>query len=393
MSTTPGQDTVSVSEYNVTFKDDVTTLSLTTSVNVQDKLSFLDSLLLLSDDQRELSDVIQEKISLVAVAISLPLTFCNVIVFLQKDMRNATSLYVVGLSIAQLLYLIRHVIEYTLRAALPDSRNNFWYWSYMYYYVYFGMVAKRGSHVVTCLVSMERLYAVFRPLHIKDFFLSKRPFLCLVSAYLVAGVLHVYTLVKFSVQAVSGSKAGKTVYNIQLSSMYKRHQESYDALGLAAKGILTFMALPVQLVLNVLTIWALRRHNMATKRVQSSASEEAKIQKERQLTVTILATTVSYLILTLPWALHALFHSIFTEYWELGKYGNIHVVIGDFGANLTYVSCGVDFACFYGLSSNFRRTFFKLFGIQRVKKWLGVKDSESQNNPRKDFESTDMTEL
>ncbi|KAK7490067.1 hypothetical protein BaRGS_00018767, partial [Batillaria attramentaria] len=111
------------------------------------------------------------------------------------------------------------------------------------------------------------------------------------------------------------------------TDLYLQTKEVNDAFSLTAKFVLSYGSLFGQLVLNVLTIWALRRHNTANRNVQTSANEEAKAQRERQMTVTILAATICYLSFSFPSVLNNIMTTVYKEYYGAGKYRNIHGVV------------------------------------------------------------------
>ena len=127
---------------------------------------------------------------------------------------------------------------------------------------------------------------------------------------------------------------------------------------------MTYIPLLALMAINVTTVWALRRHNVKTKRVQSSADEESRRQCERQMTLTILATTVSYVVLSLPYAFHNVFKNAGLGYNKRQKYENLCLVMRSTAFTLTLLSCAIDFVCFFVLSSSFRRTFFRLLGVR-----------------------------
>nr|KAG5714885.1 hypothetical protein BaRGS_000373 [Batillaria attramentaria] len=56
-------------------------------------------------------------------AISLCLTVCNMVVFLQKDMKGATSTYVIGLSIAQVVFLLIGIVFIIIDATIEDRED------------------------------------------------------------------------------------------------------------------------------------------------------------------------------------------------------------------------------------------------------------------------------
>ncbi|KAK7492696.1 hypothetical protein BaRGS_00016001 [Batillaria attramentaria] len=330
---------------------------------------------LISNSQRELAERIQTILTYLLLAVSLPLTICNVVVFLQKNMRSATGTYVISLSSAQVFYLLIGSVFFVLEAVVEDRFNNFWYWAfYLYFPAYLGVVARRGSYLVMCLVSADRLNAVARPLHVQTFWLSKYPVRSMAVAFLVTALWHSYLLTRTKIVKLWDEKREIHVYKPIRTDLYLRNKELNDGFSLGAKIVLSYITLAMQIVLNVLTIWALRRHSMATKHVQTSANENKQRQKERALTVTILASTICYVTLSLPYAVHYLVYSLSPEY--LGRYSNLYQVMTSLTYNLTLFGCGIDFVCFLTLSTSYRKTFLEVFS--RFREWTKIKRETEQ---------------
>ena len=163
---------------------------------------------------------------------------------------------------------------------------------------------------------------------------------------------------------VRNPRTGKQVYRFQYTDIYKANPDIADGFGTAAPVLMTYIPLLALMAINVATVWALRRHNVKTKRVQSLADEESRRQCERQMTLTILATTVSYVVLSLPYAFHNVFKNAGLGYNKRQKYENLYLVMRSTAFTLTLLSCAIDFVCFFVLSSSFRRTFFRLLGVR-----------------------------
>ncbi|KAK7490042.1 hypothetical protein BaRGS_00018742 [Batillaria attramentaria] len=335
------------------------------------ELSALDKILLISDEQYELSERIQFVFQYVFVALAIPLTICNIVVFLQRSMRSSTGTYVICMSFAQIVYI---VVACGLDIANALHDFPLLEYSYCFYYlyvaIYLSLIAKRGTYLVMCLVSIERFYAIVRPFHIREFFLSKYPLVCTLAAYLLATVWHTYLPARTIIIMVNSKVFGGTMCRFVRTDLYLQTKEVNDAFSLTAKFVLSYGSLFGQLVLNVLTIWALRRHNTANRNVQTSANEEAKEQRERQMTVTILAATICYVSFAFPSVLNNIMSTVYKEYYSGGKYRNIYGVISSFGLNLSVLSAGVDFVCFFTMSSSYRKTFIRLFS--KCKKQPGI---------------------
>ena len=184
---------------------------------------------------------------------------------------------------------------------------------------------------------------------------------------------------------VQRSRTGKQVYIFQYTDSYKANPDIADGFGAAAPVLMTYIPLLTLMAINVATVWALRRHNVKTKRVQSSADEESRGQRERQMTLTILATTVSFVVLSLPYAFHNVFKNAGLGYNKRQKYENLYFVMRRTSFTLTLLSCAIDFVCFFVLSSSFRRTFFRLLGV-------GAKRGQHTGGPGSSVGDTVLTE-
>ena len=163
---------------------------------------------------------------------------------------------------------------------------------------------------------------------------------------------------------VTSSQTGQQVYVLQYTASYRANPEVSDGFGAAAPILMTYIPLLALMALNVTTVWALRRHNLNTMHVQSSANEEVRRQRERQMTMTILATTVFYLVLSLPYAFHNLIKNSVPSYGKRRKYENLYYVVRSCAFTLTLLSCAIDFFCFLLLSSSFRKTLFRLLRLR-----------------------------
>ena len=71
---------------------------------------------------------------------------------------------------------------------------------------YLSIVVRRASYLVMCFVSLERLYAILRPFHIREFFLTRYPVAVTVFSYLFCGIWHIFMLTKSSIKPVSADR-------------------------------------------------------------------------------------------------------------------------------------------------------------------------------------------
>ena len=119
--------TVSIITCCVVGAGNVTPPMTTVLTSEAELLTLAERLLLLSKEQRLEAEQILLVIRYIIFAIALPATICNIVVFMQREMRGATSVYVIGLSVAQLLYIITNVVGRVMHTAVENPFNNYTY--------------------------------------------------------------------------------------------------------------------------------------------------------------------------------------------------------------------------------------------------------------------------
>ncbi|KAL8581978.1 hypothetical protein ACOMHN_027959 [Nucella lapillus] len=174
MSTMTNVSTVMM---NSSTRDVLPSASPPASASGAGSLTFWEKLLRLSEDQVQLAAQIQTGLHWVLLPLALLLTICNILVFLHPSMASSARFYVVSLSYVQVFNLSIDLINSLIQKVLPNPYDDRGYWIFsLYFAIFFSAVSRRGSYVVTCLLSLERLYAILRPLHLKSFLLSRALF-------------------------------------------------------------------------------------------------------------------------------------------------------------------------------------------------------------------------
>ncbi|PVD21331.1 hypothetical protein C0Q70_19504 [Pomacea canaliculata] len=349
--------------------------------NVTSKTSFYitsDESQLLSNEAKDTATNILITIRLLTTVISMPLALCTLTVFSHKSMRSATGTYVIGLTLAQIVFMLGRATTVVNTFVVGNGSQSL-AWKYLWQYVlnYSGLVARRASQVVTCVVSVERLYAVLRPLHVKTFFLSQYSMLLTPGVYLTSALWHIYLILGTDVVTLTTNST--TIHVYVPSSFYQNHKDLCVGLSMSAKVVQVFVALTLQIALNVLTVWALRRHNMATRDVQSTRRSEVKLRAERQMTLTILVTTICSVILTIPLTVA----NVWDDFEPMSdsvnsRIYNVRLVFQEIGINFSVLSCGgVDFCCYVRLSSKYREVLHQVISFDKSSSFHNKPDGQN----------------
>nr|KAG5688769.1 hypothetical protein BaRGS_030638 [Batillaria attramentaria] len=298
----------------------------------------------------------------ILLPLSLVVTIINIVVFFQPSMRSATSRYVLGISFAQIVYLLFSVISHTLSAA--DLTQAYGYTFYFLYLgIYGGAFVRRGTYVVTCLMSAERLYAVVRPLHVREFILVRHPVPFICSSYILVAAYHVYIVLKYEIASLVTSTG--TRYILKYTDIYLDNREGLDNMGVWAKVLFSYTPLVILVAFNLLTLFCLRRHNARRRGMKTTSDEDAANKRERQMSVTIVTATACYVLLSLPLAIHSVLIVLAPDYNMRGRESSVYFMMEDFSYVCTLVSYSTDFVSFVMLSTSFRLTLLRLLHIQQ----------------------------
>ncbi|PVD32026.1 hypothetical protein C0Q70_07452 [Pomacea canaliculata] len=276
-------------------------------------------------------------------------------VFAQKCMRKASSgKFMLALSSSHFTWLLFRVLHSIAKRAITDPEKVYAYDMFVLYVgISVGNVLYRSCLFIACLMSSERLYAVSRPLHIKQFILARRPLLFVFAIFLLTACYHMYVPLQYTFYMVSGINGTKIVV-FGYTDWYFGNRNIVNGFSAAGKIIFIFVPLVWISAFNALVVYFLRRHSDDYKTVQRTADEEAISRHDRQMTLTILACTAGYVIFILPATLHFLALTVVPEYNYTGRLENMVRLmeeVQDFCLQLSFMS---DFLSFLLLSKAFR---------------------------------------
>lgn len=302
------------------------------------------------------------------LCVSFIVTVINVVVLMQKSMRTTMSVYVLCVSYAQVSYIAILVFAYILSARSSDPYVLFVYYVFSFYVVtYCGSVVTTSIFIVIVLRSVERLYAVVRPLHVKQFVLARLPLVFLLVTYVLLTVYHVYLPLQNRV-VFSDNPDGSLAVYVTPTTVFVSHKVVIDSMSVWGKILFSYTPLLLLVIVNVLTLYFLRRHNVRRQAMKTTTDEEAAVRRERQMTTTILTATVIFVILSLPFAAHSILRSVVHEYTLNGKEGRFVWVMNEVCTVCTLLSNGADFLSFLLLSQSYRQTLYRLLHISRRQK-------------------------
>lgn len=321
---------------------------------------------LISDEQYVIISRTLLMLRYVILPLALCTTFVNVIVFLHRSMRSASSRYVLCMSATQIGYLLIDVGYHVMMTVITDKELAYFVYGIGFMNFTFA-VLRRGSYVVLCLTSVERLYAIVRPLHIKTFCLTRYPIVFVLLSFTTCTVVHFYIPAKVEIKRVSvlGINGSVSVrYATVLSKLYLEQQSLLDAISVVVKVIFEYSTVFSLVLVNTLMLAILRRQATLRRSMKTSTDSDKDSRRQQQVTLTILGGTFGHVILSLPFALHSLVNTVDGKYNNIGVDNvvrNFFLVVQESSYVCILLSCFTDFVGFVLLSSAYRVTLRRIF--------------------------------
>ncbi|XP_025089905.1 uncharacterized protein LOC112561561 [Pomacea canaliculata] len=334
---------------------------------------------------QELSNALQLAQNVVRY-LCFAFSIVKIAAFARKSMRdNASGKFLLTMNISQCIRLSFTILHSIVNLLMTDPERLYIYYLFVLYGpTNLSNIIYRACLFIACLMSSERLYAVTRPLHIKQFILARRPLLFIAATFLLTGCYHIYFSLQYTFYLSPGINGTKIVV-LGYTDWYFRNRDIVDGFSSAGKFIFIFVPLVWISVFNVLVVHFLRRHRDDRKAIKSTADVETTSRRDRQMTLTILACTAGYVIFIVPGAIHFLALAVVPEYNYTGKGAKLVQLMDraqDICLQVSYMS---DFLSFLLLSKAFRDSLVSLFICKKVHR--------GKERTRSSEHTSDMTSL
>ncbi|XP_046561094.1 sex peptide receptor-related protein 2-like [Haliotis rubra] len=294
--------------------------------------------------------------------IALATNFCNVVVFCQKRMKSPTSTILLALCISEVLFLTTDIIASIMDLIYGDkalSKRIYLYYG-LYVSNYASVALRRVGFCYTCLVSAERFIAVTFPLHAKSMRLVKNPGVVCALIMVVGLLAHIFSPLKYIVISYQAAN-NTTAYRFEHTSMYVKDKLHFENASIASKFIFVYFMLLGCLFFNLLIVISLRRHSKGRQSIKTSQNSEQAQKREMQTTITIMASTVVYVILALPTNTNSIINNFSDDYGIFAREHFLFFLVGRVGNVCELVSNFTNFFFYIVLSATFRETFLQVF--------------------------------
>ncbi|KAL8619243.1 hypothetical protein ACOMHN_050024 [Nucella lapillus] len=330
-----------------------------------------DDVLLSADVYRRALPVL-DRMLIVLQAIGLILNVTNIIVLTRPSMRSPTSRFLVAQSVLQLLYIVLRPLPALQRVFQTIVLTDLFYLIHGIYIINYALAClRRSMYCLQCLVSVERLLAVWMPLKAKQFLLVRRPGVFIVATPVLVFLVHIHITVQMEVFETTNPGNNRTVYSFRFTEHYRRYPQYFDGLGIALKTIFAYMSLLLLLVINVAIVGILKRSASTRKEMKTNVNADAAERRQSQMTLTILVSTFIFVFLCLPTASNSLATNVVPRsYGPFTKNRHLFLFINSFGVLLFFLAFSTDVFTYMFLSSAYRNTLLSILRMKRTRETL-----------------------
>lgn len=229
----------------------------------------------------------------------------TIIVFFLQKKKSASTYFIIGLAFSDLLVLILRFITNiyvighlffteTFRYVKPSS----------FVWTAFSLSPQRSGNLFILVICIERLTAVWIPLHVRQIWTAKKARITLIIIALLSSgdLIIAYDVLVFSLNE-KVPVPGVLSTQSEAWRYIKSQKEIVATLSFVYRMAFDVMPLPLLLILNVAIIIGINR-NMFSRKGMNAKTQERK-DKEQRITRMLLAISTLYILLCGPFNLYA----------------------------------------------------------------------------------------
>ncbi|KAL8593131.1 hypothetical protein ACOMHN_018057 [Nucella lapillus] len=301
--------------------------------------------------------------------IALVLNALNIIVMTRPSIRSPTSTFLVALSVMQLVYTVVRLIPAIHRIFKPLVFTDYFYLINSIYIINYVLTSlRRSMYCLQCFISAERLLAVWLPLKAKQFLLVRRPWLFICLTPVVVLLAHLHVALKIEIFETRNER-NQTVHSFRYSQHYQRDPEAFNQLSIAMKVVFVYLTLLMLIVTNLAMIHIIKRSASARKKMNTNVDMSAAQKRENQMTLTIVVSTVIFVVLCLPTVSSSLAANAAPQsYGPFSPHRYLYLFMNRFGGLLFELAFSTDFFTYVSLSTAYRNTLLRMLKLKKDRK-------------------------
>ncbi|KAK3087315.1 hypothetical protein FSP39_004551 [Pinctada imbricata] len=221
----------------------------------------------------------------------------TLIVLSKENDKSSTQWFLVALTSSDLCFLL----IYTYYALITDLKlftnvDVKYLLSKQFLVLRYAQLPIRNSKFMTAIIVIERVFAVWNPLHVRSVWTPKRAIYISLACAVAIVALTSPTLTPYEVDAAFLNDSNLNTFALALREM-RLHQSEFESFHVVTSVIFNILPVIIVVVCNSLIIIGIRRRSGSLK----NAVHQQRVQMENKVTKTLLFISFLYFFLSVPY--------------------------------------------------------------------------------------------
>ncbi|KAK6177220.1 hypothetical protein SNE40_015364 [Patella caerulea] len=334
------------------------------------KQGFDRSIILLGLVSKETYDYVVGIISYAVVPcqiLAILFNICIINIFSRKDMETSSQVYLLALSIVELLYCLFASVA-GIMALMYGEKSTYTY-AYLWYAArisgFITISIRRSAYVLTFVMTLERFVAVAFPLKFRHFKITPYSKTLCCAIVFIGLIFHCPKSFKDIIVSYKTPGSTEIKYRYEEIPFFVTHEQLFDGLALFVSCVYAYIPLFACLLLDIFTILAFKAHSRNHNMFGNSTKSPNMVRRERQMTITLMVSSLIFVIFSLPINVSSLVSLWSTDYRIFKREHYLYFMMFRIGYLSEIISNCTDFIFYFILSTKFRRKFLEVYFCYR----------------------------
>ena len=309
------------------------------------------------DDVKMFSFIVQTFVNPILCVIGFASNSLGVGVLKKQARQQKLSVlwYIFALTIADIMYLGQGIINSIPRLAhavgvFDANLSKYLMAHFRTGLAFCDLTFLHSARYIVIVMSFERLISVMKPLHVKDTWVAKFPLRTIIACIIFNALIALPMLLFATV--ITRQNGNTTEYIF----MFKHFDEFMSHWWIVEVTFHSFIPMLFLVPINIAIPVQLYRASKLSIALSKDISH-----KQKKVTITVLAITILYIFLNIPFLVIKIIQYVNPDFNMQGRYRLYFWFFADLGRCLAYFNAANDFLVYFIVSNNYRAVFKAMY--------------------------------
>ncbi|XP_012936904.1 uncharacterized protein LOC106011495 [Aplysia californica] len=272
----------------------------------------------------------------------------SAIIFLLERKRNATTIYLVVLNLADAAHMaflpLFNLCNMTPGCEQIPENGHVMLW----FGLYLSVSCRRSAQVLNLIVATQRFIAIAFPLRAKTSFLLNHPQFTSLGVLIVSFSVHSYTIVMYE----------PVTHGVGLSQLGMEYYDMFTTLQFVIMCLMLHQSLVLTSAVNIATIVTLVRHKRKMRDIRNTNA--AREKNERSMTIMVLVCSGLFVIRYLPVSTNFVLIDTLPDYGPFTRETYLFLSVASGAMMCQIIAVLFIFISYIMLNANFRKNLIMI---------------------------------